>query len=41
MVFLSIETKCVLTHMNYQLLNKYLLHFVDLSVTLTVGGQEI
>ena len=27
--------------MNYQLLNKYLLHFVDLSVTLTVGGQEI
>jgi len=27
--------------MNYQLLNKHLLHFVDLSVTLTVGGKVL
>jgi len=38
---LSIATKCVLTRMNYQLLNKHLLHFVDLSVTLTVGGKVL
>jgi len=26
-------------HMNNQLLSKHLLHFVDLSVTSTVGGK--